>query len=139
MLVDAKKDFAKGSTAVFGNFEVKVNSVQRDYVPTDGYSVPTDGSEFTVVNVSVKNTSKESKQFSAYDLTLNVNGVAVSSNYMTVAPEFTGGSISPDATATGNIVYEITKGATNLKLQHDETVVDLKGSGVKTLTFTLAI
>jgi len=138
-MIDAKKDFSKGSTAVFGKFEVKVNSVQRDYVPADEYNRASEGMELVVVNVSVKNVSDSSESFYAYDLSLNVNGIADTMSYIVVTPEFKGGNISKDATATGNVVYEVTKGATNLKLQHEETILDIQNSGVKTLTYTLEI
>jgi hypothetical protein len=138
-LVGAKKDFTKGQTAVFGNFEVKANSIQRDYVPTDEFSQASEGKELVVVNVSVKNIATSSKSFISYDLQLNVNGVAVNPSYLVVSPEFTGGSISAGATATGNIVFEITKGATNLKLQHEESAYDSKSSEFTTLTYTLEI
>jgi hypothetical protein len=138
-LVDAKKDFGKGETAVFADFQVKANSVQRGYVPSDGYTTAADGKELVVVNVSVKNIGTETKSFSSYDLSLNADGVANTPSYQVVDPEFTGGDLSPNATASGNIVYEITQGATGLKLQHQETVLDLKNSKVKTLTYTLGI
>jgi len=138
-LLDAKKDFSKGQTAVFGNFEVKANSVQRNYVPENAYSAASEGKELVVVNVTVQNIGTTSKSFTTYDLSLNVNGVSDSSSYVVVSPEFTGGNISAGATASGNIVYEITKDATNLKLQHEEIIYDLNNSEVKTLTYTLAI
>jgi len=137
--IDAKKDFAKGTTATFDKFEVKANSVQRNYVPDDEFSQASDGNELIVVNVSVKNISSESASFSAYDLDINVNGIAESSSYITAAPEFEGGSMSKNATATGNIVYEVTKGASGLKLQYEEMAYDSTTSEFKTLTYTLEI
>lgn len=138
-MIDAKKDFTKGQTAVFGNFEVKVNSVNRNYVPENEFSAASEGKELVVVNVTVKNIDNKSNQISSYDLSLNADGVATTSSYVVVSPEFTGGSLSSDATASGNIVYEITKGASSLKLQHEESIYDLKNSELKTLTYTLAI
>src|SRR5680860_218079 len=137
--IDAKKDFSKGSTATFDKFEVKANSVKRNYVPDDEYSQASEGNELIVVNVSVKNISSESASFSVYDLGINVDGIAESSSYITAAPEFEGGSLSKDATATGNIVYEVTKDATGLKLQYESYTFDLNGSGLETLTYTLEI
>jgi len=138
-MIDAKKDFSKGQTAVFGNFEVKANSVQRNYVPEDSYSAAGEGKELVVVNVTVKNIDTKSNPFSSYDLSLNADGVASTTSYLTVNPEFTGGDLSAGATTSGNIVYEIAKGASSLKLQYEENVYDLKNSELKTLTYTLAI
>lgn len=136
--IDAKKDFAKGTTAIFDKFEVKANSVQRNYVPEDTYSQAGDGKELIVVNVSVKNTSTNPEDFSSYDLGLNDKGVTNTSSYLSVDPEFTGGNMSKDATTTGNIVYEIDKGSTDLKLQYEQTVYSAS-EGTKTLTYTLAL
>jgi hypothetical protein len=61
--IDAQKDFSKGTTATFGDFEVKINSIQRNYVPEDEYSQASEGKELVVVNVSVKNTSDETASF----------------------------------------------------------------------------
>jgi len=138
-LIDSKKDYGKGDTAVFGTVEVKVNSVQRNYVPEDSYYTVGEGKELVVVNVSVKNIGQETKYYSAFDLSINDNGVSYKSTYTTVSPEFQGGDISPGATASGNIVYEVNKGATNLKLQHEEIVYDLRDSKARTLTYTLEI
>ncbi|MEI6850655.1 MAG: DUF4190 domain-containing protein [Candidatus Saccharibacteria bacterium] len=137
--IEAKKDFKKDETAVFGNFEIKVNSIQRNYTPEDQYMAAGEGKELVVVNVSIKNISKKSELFSAYDLGLNVNGVSNFSTYQVVVPEFTGGDISAGATSIGNIVYEITKDATGLKLQHTENVYNSKKAKSETLTYTLVI
>lgn len=136
----AKKDFNKGETAKFGQFDVKVNTVKRDFVPENEFERASEGKELIVVNVSVTNTG-DSKSLTQYDLGLSVNGVADSStSFTTVAPEFTGGTIAKGATATGNIVYEITKGATDLKLQYETTSFDYTSSDVvKTYTYTLKI
>ena len=75
----------------------------------------------------------------AYDLGLNVDGVAVTPSYISITPEFTGGDISSGATVTGNIVYEINSGASNLKLQRKLTVIDVESSKTKDLVFTLGL
>lgn len=137
--IDAKKDFAKGETAVFGNFEVKVNSVTRNYTPENEYQQAGAGKELIVVNITVKNVSDEAESFYNYDLDINENGVANGSSYLDVAPAFEGGSISAGASAGGNIVFEVGKDASGLKLQHETTVYDTKKYESKTLTYTLEI
>jgi hypothetical protein len=138
-LIDAKKEFKKGETATFGQFEVKVNSVERDYVPEESYVSVGEGKEFVVVNVTVKNVGDESKYISSYDLKISEAGVADSASYFDVDPAFDGGEISPGASASGNLMYEVGKGATDLKLQYELYAYDLNGGGAKTLTFTLAL
>lgn len=137
--IDAKKDFLKGETAKFGEFEVKVNSVTRNYTPDNVYQQADDGNELIVVNVTVKNVSDEAESFYSYDLDINEAGVANGSSYLDVEPAFEGGSISAGASATGNIVFEVTKDVSGLKLQHEAIVYDTKSYESKTLTYTLAI
>lgn len=136
--LDAKKEFAKGETAVFDKFEVKVNSVQRDYVPENSFMGAADSKELIVINYTVKNISDESEYFSSYSFSLNEKGVAGTPSYVTVDSALEGGDISPDASLTGNVVYEVTKGATDLKLQYTTTVID-RNFDAKKLDYTLAI
>ena len=138
-LIEAQKDFKKGETAKFAEFEVKANSVQRNYLPTDTYTQPEVGKEFIVVNVTVKNTATEPKTISNYDLKLNEAGVADTVSYVTVDPVFYGGELSAGASLSGNVVYQVAKGATDLKLQYGTYVYDVNGSGLQNLTFTLAL
>ncbi|MDB5161987.1 MAG: hypothetical protein JWM52_495 [Candidatus Saccharibacteria bacterium] len=138
-LIDAKKDYKKGETATFGQFEVKVNSVKRDYVPENAYSAADEGKELIVLNVTAKNVGSESKYISSYDFKINEAGVSNASSYVDVTPTFDSGDISAGASITGNIVYEVTKGASDLKLQYELVVNDLKGGEAKTLTYSLAV
>jgi hypothetical protein len=138
--IDAKKYFGKGDTATFGNYSVKVNSVTRNYTPTDTSMQASDGKEFVVVNVSVKNTASDSQSFTKYDLKMIDNGIANDASFsVDDSPDFTGGEITPGATTEGNIVFEVTTGATGLKLQYETTVYSTGSYQAKTLTYTLAI
>lgn len=131
----AKKDFAKGETALFNNLEVKINSVQRDY--TAEYSKPSSGKEFIVINLEVKNTSDKSEYVSPIYYSVNDNGLAAGRSYVSVDNAFESGDLSPGASTSGNIVYEVTKGSTDLKLQHSTTVYTF-GEGSEKLVYTLA-
>lgn len=140
-LIEGKKDFKKGETATFGQLEVKVNSVERDYVFTgsDSYVTPDDGMEYIVVNVTAKNVGKESKYLSGYDLKINEDGITDTSSFYDVSPALKSGSLAAGSSTTGNIVFQVTKGATGLKLQYETTVYDLKAGQSQDLVFTLAI
>lgn len=137
-MIDAKKDFAKGETAKIDGLEVKVNSVQRDYTPDNSYMAAAEGKELIVVNYTVKNVGEDSKYVSSFTFSLNENGVADGPSFVTVEPAFDGGDVSPGASITGNVVFEVSKGATDLKLQYETTVLD-KNYDTKRLVFTLAI
>jgi len=137
--IAAKKDFLKDETAVFGDFELKVNSVTRNYVPDETYSRASAGKELIIVNVSVKNISSDSQYFTNYDLGINENGITNDASYVEASPSFDGGNISSGATAEGNIVYEVTKDASVLKLQYETIVYDAEVYTSKTLVYTLAV
>lgn len=137
-LVDSKKDFTAGQTAVFGDtLEVKINDVQRNYVPENAYSRAAEGKEFVVLNITVKNVGEEIEYISSSSFDVNENGVAVSATYRTVEPDLGYGDVSPGASKTGNVVYEVTKGATGLKLQYTTTTYSIQ-DGAKKLVYTLA-
>ncbi len=138
-LIEAKKDFKRGETAKFGQFEVKVNSVQRDYDAVESYYEASEGNELIVVDVTVKNTGVDGKYIGIYDLQMNDAGVSDTSNFVEVAPAFESGTLSAGASTTGNLVYEVKKGSTDLKLQYEVFAYDLKGGEAKTLVFTLEI
>lgn len=137
-LVDQKKDFNKGDTATFGKFQVKVNSVTRNYTSSDSYNTPDAGKEFVAVNLTVKNVSDSSQSISKYDFKINEAGVANDTSFVDAVPTFDGGDLDAGASSTGNIVYEVTSGSTDLKLQYSLVVYDVN-SGVKTLTYTLGL
>ena len=137
-LIDAKKDFGVGETANFADkFEIKINSVQRNYVPESSFYKPAEGNEFVLLNVSVKNISDETEYVSDSQFSVNEAGVAVTSSFITVDPDLGYGDLSPDATKTGNVVYEVTKDATGLKLQYSIPVYSIE-DGSKKLVYTLA-
>lgn len=137
-LIDAKKDFSKGETATFGHFEIKVTNVTRNYVPTDEYSQAGAGKELIVVGITAKNVSSQSDSISKYDLKIDDNGVLNDASFTTVDPTFDGGTLLTNASVSGNIVYEVTKDSTSLKLHYETYAYDLS-SGVKNLDYTLAI
>lgn len=137
-LIDSKKDFAKGETAKFGDkFEVKVNSVEAGYNPGQYYT-PAEGKEYVRVNITIKNTSDDEEYVSAYSFAVLDNGMAKNSTYAPVEQELTSGDLAAGASTTGNIVYEITKDASDLKLQYDITVFDQSYTSKK-LVYTLAL
>lgn len=132
-LIDAKKDFAKGETATFAHFEVKVNKVTRDYAPESEFEQASEGKELIVVDLSAKNTSDESQYIYIFDFEVVANGIGESASYLEVNPAFEGGNIEPDATATGNIVFEVPADATNLKLKYTTIVTG------EELVYTIAL
>lgn len=136
-LMEAKKDFAQGETAKFGDFEVKVNSIKRNYQPSD-YFTAGEGKEYIVLNVTVKNTSDEDKVLSSYELKVLEGDLATGPTFLSVEPSLDSGTLTAGGSSTGNIPYEVTKGATDLKLRYETYAYDLS-NGMQTVVFTLAL
>ncbi|TAL14673.1 DUF4352 domain-containing protein [Patescibacteria group bacterium] len=137
--MDAKKDFAKGETARFGTFDVKVNSVDTNYQSTDGYSQPDTGNKYVLVNVTVTNPGPDSVSVSDYDLQLSADGVSNTNAYLSVNSPFSGGTLAKGASLTGNLVYSVPTTASKLLLTYDTTVFTTKPYKLEKLTYTLAL
>jgi Domain of unknown function (DUF4352) len=138
-LIESDKDFDKGETARFGLFDVKVNSVELNYQPTEDYYTPGDGNQFVLVNMSVTNKDDSPNYITSYDFKLNADGVADSSYFLDVAPAFNGGQVSSNATTTGNIVFKAPIGAKQLKLQYETTANNSKDYTTVDLVYTLGL
>lgn len=137
--VDAKKDFAKGETAVFGDIQIKINSVNTNFTPESEWAKPEAGNKFISLNVTIKNISNTTQYVSGYNYDVNVNGLAVSPSYHNGTEPLESGDLSPGASTTGDIVYEVPSDATALKLQYKTTVFDLSSdTGTRELVYTLA-
>lgn len=137
--ISAKKDFSKGETATFGDFKVKVNSVDTNYTPSDDYSQADSGSKYVLVNITVTNPGSESVDVSSYDFSLSADGVSNTYSYVTVDDEFQGGDLSKGASASGNIAYMVKDSAKDLKLQYKTSVLAPKTGKLVNLTYTLAL
>lgn len=137
--INAKKDFAKGETAVFGVFQVKVNSVQRNFVPEVETLRAGEGKELIVVKLSAKNTSTGTRPFTNYGVKVSEKSVVSNSPTVTAPPVFNGSSLANGTKVEGNLVFEVPKGADNLRFLYQEVVYDLEKSGAVTLTYSLGI
>jgi len=137
--VQAKKDFSKGETAKFENLEVKINSVERNFTPESSFSGAPEGKEYIVLNLTIKNVGEQSQYVSTYTFGLDDGGMVKNASFYDKEPRLEGGTLNADGSITGNIVYEVTKDASDLKLQYETTVYDLEASESKELIYTLAI
>lgn len=135
-LADLAKDYKKGETARFGQFEVKVNSVERNYVFDNQFLTPAEGKEYIRVDITVKNVGNEAETIGRHDIDISEAGATDGAVLYSAEPGFDTKELDPGASMSGNIVYEVTSGATDLKLRYTLTVFD---TGVKELVYTLAI
>jgi len=137
--IDAKKDFNVGDKARFGEFDVKVNAVNKNYVPDSVYSQADSGSKYVLVNITVTNPSDEGVDVSSYDFKINADGVANTTSYISIDDEFQGGSLEKGASTSGNLVFSVKDTAKELKLQYETQVFTPKTYKLAELTYTLGL
>ncbi len=137
--IAAKKDFSKGDTGIFGTFEVKIKSVRRDYAPDNTALRAGEGKELIVVDLSVKNTGSSVKSFTSFGLQISKDSIVSGLPAIAVAPAFNGKEVGKGTTSEGNVVFEVPKGATGLKLLYQEIVYDLEKGVAQTLTYSLGM
>jgi hypothetical protein len=132
---ETKKDFAKGETAIFDTLEVKVKSTPN-WTSNDAYITPKDGNEYLMLSLNIKNTSDKTVSVNPFEFGINENGVV--SEYDFVAATQTplnAVELKPGATLNGDLVYQVKKGATGLKLEYKH----YNEKALKEVTYTLAL
>jgi len=135
-LVDnAKKDFAAGETARFDDLEVKVNKYTPNWTSTDGFSTPKDGYEFTYVSLNVKNKGSDDVSANPFDFKLNDNGVVADHDIAVTATPFNAVELKPGAAIDGDLVFQVKKGATGLKIEYKH----YNNKTFKEVTYSLAL
>lgn len=136
----SKLEFAKGERAQFGTFEVTVNTITRNYVPESKFSQAEAGKELIVVEVSAKNLSDTSEYISKFDFDIDLDGMLEGSSYVkSPGTEFPSGSLAPNASTTGQIVFEVPAGKTDLSLAYKDYVTDSKTYESKEVIYKLAL
>lgn len=135
--IDGKREFSKGETAtIAGKFELKVNSVERNYTPNPSRT-PAPGKEFVLVNVTIKSISEESERVGAYSFGVINDGLKTAGSIATVPSPLQTGELEPGASTSGNLIFEVPTDATDLKLAYEAMLVD-KSFKSQRVTYTLA-
>lgn len=135
--IDGKREFSKGETAtIAGKFELKVNSVERNYTPNSSRT-PASGKEFVLVNVTIKSISEEGERVGAYSFGVINNGLKTAGSTATIPDPLQTGELEPGASTSGNLIFEVPTDATDLKLAYEATLVD-KSFKTQRVTYTLA-
>ena len=117
--IPPKTSFVKGETAQFEKLRVTATAVQRGWQPNNQFIIPTEGNEFTLVTLNLKNTDTEPITVSPADFTLGVNGVVVNHTIKVIpANPLAATEMKPGAEFSGDIVFEIKKDSTRLTLQY---------------------
>lgn len=131
---NAQTEFSAGETARFGDFDVKITDVERNFIPENEFIRADEGNEFVALNLEVTNVTEEAEYIGSFEFELVANGVGKTPTFSDKTPSFESGSLQPGATTTGYVVYEIPEGASDLKLQYEGYTL-LGG----TVTYSLAV
>lgn len=131
-LVDAQKDFAAGETATFAYLDVTVTDVTRDYQPSESYFIE-DDEEYIVVNLTIENTSDSEQYISPYDFEILYGDSDASPSFVTAGNALQSETLPAGETATGTLVFEVDRDASDLKLEY--TTYSLGNE----LTYTVAL
>ena len=111
-----KTSFKSGETGIFGDIEVKINSVKRKTAVTSIDRKPSADKEFVTINVSVTNKADTSKFFGTTTLRVNDGTTTVRPIYVPENSKLSG-LLEPGEALTIDLTYEVEEGADNLTLE----------------------
>ena len=128
-------EWGVGETAQFGDFDVRVTNVERDFTPDNEFLGASEGNELVAVAIQTRNSTEDAAYIGSFEFTLVANGLGKTPTFATKSPAFESGDLQPGATTAGNIVFEVPAGATDLTLQYEG--FDIRTG--ETVTYSLAI
>ena len=135
----SKTDYAKGENARFGNLEVEINSVERNYNPGSDYAPAEDGKEYILLNLTISNRGDSSEYVSPYDFYVNNQDELISNSYLISDSSLDYTTLVAGKLVKGGILYEVPKDASGLKLQYtDYSSVYSDETGDYGVDYTLA-
>lgn len=134
-IIEAQKDFSKGSTAVLDDYTVKVNGVDENYQAPEGSPSAAEGKKYISVNVTLTNTTNAPIVVNPYLFSVQSGDQTTLVATVKGATPLRTGELGRNASETGDMVYEIPTDATNLKLVYVTSAYD-KGE-YRLLTYTL--
>lgn len=135
----AKRDFAKGETARFGDLEVKIDKVTRNFVPENEFQRAEAGKELVVLDLTVKNVGEDSNYVSSFSFKLEEAGKLLSGKISgTPGQVLDSASLTPGGSMSGQVMFEVTAGAQDLKLALEDHVYNPSSFRSEEIKYTLA-
>jgi hypothetical protein len=134
--LDSKKDFDKGETAIFDNYQIKVLAVES-YTPDNEYAVAGDGLEFVDMTLEVKNIGDHDELIGPYLFKVRDEDGERFSSYLEADDQIESGEIAPDETVTGSLVYAVKKDSSTRVLTYSVNAYSGENYETKRLTYTL--
>jgi hypothetical protein len=91
-----------------GDFELTLHSVDKQYQSGDEFYQPTPGKRYVVVDLSLKNISSESKDYTSFDFKMkDSDNFEYDSTYAGVEHELDGGTLNAGETIRGSVAFEL--------------------------------
>lgn len=131
----SKKDFAVGETAAFDKITVKVNTYTPNWISDNAYSTPKENYQYVFVSLNIKNTSNETVSINPYDFAVNDNGVVTNPTIASTPTPLNAVELKPGSAIDGDLVFEVKKNATGLKLEYKV----YNTTALKEVTYSLAL
>jgi len=110
---DDNKNFKVGDVIAIDDQEVTITSVERNYEPANEYVAVKDGKEFVKLNLQIKNTSSDKKDYNALYWTVeDSNGDIInysSAMFAQADDELSSGQLAAGGTKKASLVFEVPK------------------------------
>src|SRR5215211_3039849 len=116
---------AVGESAQLADRTLVVNEAEG-YAPPNQFQRPQPGNEYLRVYVTLRNTGNQPFDYNPLDFKVqDSNGVQKNSEFITEMPySLEYGSLAPDGTVEGNLVFEIPQGDNDLHLIYETNPIE---------------
>lgn len=121
---NSSTDFTANDVIQLGDYQLKIDKVERNWTSNNDYDRPESGKEYVLVAVTITNTGKNSIPYNSYDFKLqDSNGVQKSEAFTTGENKLNSGDLAQGGKVAGNLVFEAPKGDAGLKLIFNPTLL----------------
>jgi hypothetical protein len=121
------------SINVNGEKEIKITSVNRDFVTDSEYITPDAGKEFVKVNVEIRNTSSGQISYNAFNWQIqDSSGDIQSYSIMAQAADaLNSGELASGAIKIGSIIFEVPVDDSDLTILYEDNILSSNSIAIK--------
>ncbi len=121
---NSSTEFTANDVIQLNDYQLKIDKVERNWLPNNGYDRPESGKEYVLIAVTITNTGKNSIPYNTYDFKLqDSNGVQKSEAFTTAENKLNSGDLAANGKVSGNLAFEAPLGDTGLKLIFNPTLL----------------
>ena len=126
-------EFGTSEPITFDGATVTVTNVERNWDPQDGYTTPSEGSEYVRVQVEIKNDSDKRISYNTFDWKIqNSNGQITDMDMAGYGEGSLGsGELSVGGSTSGALVFEAPAGDEGLVLHYEPSFWSNRGVEIK--------